>query len=218
MKIAGIILLIILCLLVSALLFCLFSKIRLVLLFTKPKGKKPSASMHLEFLGGRIKKEIPFSVKKEKHSQASTGDAPTDDLTFKQKIKKYYELFIRVKNTWSKSKRSVRKRILAEDITLSMEFGTDDAAHTGIMTGVLWGAVYNVIAFLANFIRVTEPEIKINPNYNEEDMLEFDGRCILKLSLANIISVFLILYINYYFEKRKQTKKEKAAVKNVNTN
>ena len=74
-----------------------------------------------------------------------------------------------------------------------------------------------MIGFIANFIRVTEPQIHISPDY-ENELLEFDGRCILKLSVANIISILLIVYINYCLENKKQTKKEKAAINNVNTN
>ncbi len=218
MKIAGLIFLTIFLFLLLALLICLFLKIRLVLLFSKKAGSKFSSSVHIELFGGKIKKDISLCYKKKEPSEkADKPDGESDKLTFTQKVKDYYQKFLLLKNTWAKSKRGVRKRIIAEEISLNISFGTGDAAHTGIITGSLWGAIYNVIAFFANFIRVTEPQINITPDY-ENELFEFDGKCILKLCAANIISVFLILYINYFIEKRKQTKKEKAAINNVNTN
>ena len=219
MNTVGIILLIILGLFLLTLLFCLFIKIRLVIALSKRESGKLKANLSLEIFGGKIKKTIPLAHKKAKAAKATTAKIEEADekLSFFQKVKKYYGIFLRLSHTWSKSKRAVRKKILAEKIYLNLSFGTGDAASTGILVGSLWGAIYNVIAFVSNFIRVTEPDMSINPSYDEE-LLDFEFECILKVSVANIISIISTLYINYYFADRKQTKKEKAAINNVNTN
>jgi len=217
MKIVSLIFLIILLLVFSALLILLFAKVRLVLTFSKTKNSGLTSDIYLEVSGGIIKKAIPLKGSKKKKKGKTETEIKDTELSITDKLKKYYDTFVHIKNTWSRSKRSVRKRIIAEEINLDISFGTGDAAHTGIATGALWGAVYNVIGFVANFIRVTEPQIHIHPDY-EAELLEFDGRCILKLSVANIISILLIVYINYCLENKKQTKKEKAAINNVNTN
>ncbi len=219
MNTVGLILLIISVLILILILFFLSLKIRLVIKFSKHQSEKVKSSFSVELFGGKIKKIFSFPKKKKADKKGHKKEETKKDaeLSFSQKIKKYYGIFLRVKKTWSKSKRAVRKRILAEKIYLNLNFGTGDASHTGILTGTLWGAVYNVIAFLANFIRVTEPQISINPSYDEE-LLDFEGECILKMSMANIISIILVLSTNYYLVNRKQTKKEKAAINNVNTN
>lgn len=213
MNTVGLILLIILGLLLLTLLFCLFIKIRLVISISKRESGKLNAVVSIELFGGKIKKTIPLAHKKAKAAKAKTAKSEDADskLSFSQKVKKCYGSFLRIRRTWYKSKRAVRKRILAEKIYLNLSFGTGDAASTGILVGSLWGAIYNVIAFVSNFIRVTEPQICINPSYDEE-LLDFEFECILKVSVANIISIISVLYINYYFEGRKQTKKEKAAI------
>ena len=219
MNIVGHILLIILGLLLLTLIFLLFVKIRLVISLSKKEGGKLNANLSVELFGGKIKKNIPLAHKKAKAEKTKTAKSEEADekLSFLQKVKKYYRIFLRISRTWSKSKRAVRKRILAEKIYLNFSFGTGDAASTGILTGSLWAAIYNVIAFIANFIRVTEPQISINPSYDEE-LLGFDCECILKIRLANIITILTIIAVNYYFINKKLSKKEKAAINNVNTN
>lgn len=219
MNTVGLILLIISALILLLIMFCIFVKVRLVLSFSKKQNGKLKAFLFIELFGGKIKKTISLAHKKAKARKATTAKSEEADskLSFSQKVKKYYRIFLRVSGTWSKSKRAVRKRILAEKIYLNLNFGTGDAAHTGMLVGTLWAAIYNVIAFIANFIRVTEPKICINPSYDEE-LLDFDGECILKISLANIITILTIIAVNYYFTNRKLSKKEKAAINNVNTN
>lgn len=220
MNTVGLVLLIITFLILLMIVFCLFIKIRLVASFSKRKNEKFNLSFSLELFGGRIKKNIPLVPKKKRKKSKSEKLKIEDEnitLSFRQKVKKYYGIFLRISQTWARSKRKVRKRIMAEKICFNLSFGTGDAAHTGILTGSLWAATYNVIAFIANFIRVTEPQISINPSYDEE-ILDFDGECILKISLANIITILTIIAVNYYFTNKKLSKKEKAAINNVNTN
>lgn len=219
MKAFGIIAAAIAIILTLAVAVCLFMKIRLVAGFSKKPGKKPDFSLCLHLFGGKIKKDI-FPKEKGRTKKPKTPphiEKEKDcDLTFKEKVKKYYGIFLRVKNVWSKSKRTVRKRILVESLRLGINFGTGDAASTGIGVGSLWAAIYGVVAFLANFVRVTEPDITVAPDY-ENSVIDVGGECIIKFSLANLIAIAFVVLVNYYFVDKKLTKKEKGANKNVNT-
>ncbi len=201
---------------VILLILILFIRINLCVTFSKKLHSKTRFFINLEFFGGRIKKKIDLAKKAKKETEAIEKDIESVKLSFKEKVKKYYHTFKLIKGTWDKSKLSVRKRILLKKTSLSVTFGTGDAAHTGILTGILWAGIYDVIAFISKFIRVTQPEICVNPIYDEES-LEIKGECILTLSLANIISIITRLSLNYFLVKRKLRKKEKAAITNGNS-
>ncbi len=202
--------------LVLLLILILFIRINLSVSFSKKLHSKMRFSINLELFGGRIKKKIDLPKKAKREAQKLKKEIKSVKLTFKEKVKKYYRTFKLIKGTWEKSKLSVRKRILLKKTSLSVTFGTGDAAHTGIMTGILWSGIYDVIAFISKFIRVTQPQICVNPIYDEEQ-LEIRGECILTLSLANIISIITILSLNYFLVQRKLRKKEKAAITNGNS-
>lgn len=217
MKIIGLIILIILSVLALCLAVCLFVKIRLIVNFVKPRDGKSKAEVRLELFSGRVIKKLDNVVDKAAHAEHKKGeDQKYDKLSFSQKVKKYYPVFRRIRYTWLKSKAKVRKNIFAEKLELNVTFGLEDADQTGIATGSMWAAAYNVIAFAANFVRITEPQIHINPVYDEE-LCEADGECIVTFRIVNIISILISVGINYYFINRKLSKKEKAAINYVNT-
>ena len=215
MKIIGLVVLAIFVLLLG---FCLFVKIRLIIDFDKPRGGKGIFSANIELFGGRFRKSlIPPSADRAPASEAMPQGEATHDIAFKDKVKKYYQVFVRVRYTWLKSKAKVRKNIFAQKLLLDVRFGLDDAAATGIAAGAVWAAVYNVIAFLSSVIRISEPEVNITPVFDDE-LIEAKAQCILSFTVANIISILASLGLNYLNINRKLSKKEKAAINYVNTN
>ena len=216
MSTTGFMVLIVFLVLILLLIFLLLIPFNLKFSFSKVHSEKLKSKVTLETFGGKLKKTIEIP-KKKKHKKKDNKKEKKDKLSFTQKVKKYYNAFKLIKSTWKKSKKGIRKRILLKKAYISVTFGTGSASQTGIATGALWAGIYDVFAFFSNFIRITEPDVKVNPVYDEE-RLELEGECILRLTLANIISIITIISLNYLKEKRKLTKKEKAAIKNGNSN
>ena len=198
--------------------FCLFVRVRLNLFFVKSRGTKGILSAKIELFGGRVSKSlISPSARRAPHNEAKSQSEVHDDTAFKEKLRKYYRAFVRVRYTWLKSKAKVRKNVFAEKLSLDVRFGLDDAAATGIAAGTVWAAVYNVIAFLSSVIRISEPEVNITPVFDDE-LIEAKAQCILSFTVANIISILASLGFNYLNINRKLSKKEKAAINYGNTN
>ena len=223
METLGLIMLIILSVLVLFIILCLFVKVRLV--FTASKGDEEALgfSVHISLFGGKFTRMLfpgksdPPDHKKDKKTKKKENSQPEENSGFFQKVSKYYKAFLKIKYTYIKSKPKIRRNISVDRFMLNLKFGMDDAAQTGMATGALWAGVYNVVAFVAGIVRLTEPEITITPDY-ERQKLEFEFESIMRFRLVNIINVLITLGINYYFINKKLTKKEKAAINYGNTN
>ncbi len=190
----------------------LITKLKLKIAIEKKSGEKPTALITVETLGGLIKKNLS-DIKKPKPGKKNIKSSGSNDSGLRKKINTYYKNFKKIKFIFLNSKHKARKKILIEKFRLNIDFGLDDAAHTGIATGSLWAGIYNVIAFLSHISLISEPEICVNADY-ENEKLAFDGECIIILRLANIISILYVIGINYFTLKNK----EKAAINYGNTN
>ena len=195
---------------------CIFVKLRLKIRVYKEPVMKTTLEASLETMGGLIKKYLSSSglpkAKKKKSKAHTQTSATQNDQSTKQKVSSYYSTFCRIKRVFMLSKHKVRKNILVEKLRLKVDFGLDDAAHTGIATGAVWAGIYNAVAFVSHIARLNEPEITVNPDF-ENEKLAFDGECIIVLRLANIINILIITGFNYFTQKNK----EKAAINNVYT-
>ena len=186
--------------------FCLFVRVRLNLVFVKPRGAKGILSANIELFGGRVSKSLlsPSDNMASSNEVKNQSDV-CDDTAFKEKLRKYYQAFVRVRYTWLKSKAKVRKNVFAQKLFLDVRFGLDDAAATGIAAGAVWAAAYNVIAFLSSVIRISEPEVNITPLFDDE-LIEAKAQCILSFTVANIISILISIGYNYFIINRKLLK------------
>lgn len=208
------------CLLILAALFtviagiCVCVKFRMKITANKKPGENPVLKVTTETVGGLFKLDL-YNLINKKSQKNSTPEnaAPASDSDIGNKIASYYRTFCKIKQIFLRSKRRFRKNIFVERIFMTADIGLDDAAHTGIATGVLWTGIYNVVGLISSVARLSEPEISVNPDF-ENEKLAFDVECIIVLRLANIISILLTVGINYLTLKNK----EKAAINYDNTN
>lgn len=215
MQIFGLIILIILSVLILFAIVCLFAKINLCIRFKLNNDGTSECNLSFLLFGGRYSKKIDLKEKKDspqadKHKSDHENETEKN-LPLTERIKKYYTVFLKIKYTWLKSKKKIRKNILIQKLALNIKLGLEDAAVTGTTTGVLWTAIYNVIAFISNFATLTPPDITITPMFDKE-CVEADGECIISFRIVNIIGILITVGINYYLVNKKLTKKEKAAI------
>jgi predicted secreted protein len=90
---------------------------------------------------------------------------------------------------------------------LDLKFGFSDPMVTGIMTGVLNGAAYNIMAILDRNMSVKHWDIAIAPDFDRE---QFSLRfyCILRTRMVHAI-VIGIRFIKIWIHIRKKLKEEK---------
>lgn len=192
----------------------LLAKITVKLNFLKHRGKKPTVSFEILIFGKPFKKQMVKMKKSRAKKQEESKEESCDDISFLKKTKLWYNNFLIFKDVYKKNSAKIRKTINATKIHFNLEFGTGDAAKTGILTGAVWAGIYNVISFISRLIRITEPKINVSPEFNQR-LCSFDGECIIKARVVNLIRVILSVGISYYFVSKKY--KKKAANNYVNT-
>lgn len=195
--------LIILGLLVLALVIAsFFVKVRVIFDFSKKSGKKLKTSFDITVCGF----SIGSKAKKRTEKHLSKEDSqPEADVSFFDKVKNYYGLFLDFKDTYKKNSRKIRRTVYIESLCLNVRFGLGEAAKTGMATGGVWAGIYNVIAFAARIFTISEPRVEVTPLYNELKC-ELDGECIISARMANLIVALVSVGISYYFISKKRNK------------
>lgn len=129
-----------------------------------------------------------FSKKEKLKKTDNIKSAPERNLSF-----------VIVKDIYTSSKKDIlsivsylkKKAVLLENIDFELDFGYQDAASTGMMTGIINGAAYNIVSILCNNLKVITWDIRITPDFENE---KFDAKlcCIAKIKTAHIIVVGLM--------------------------
>lgn len=98
-----------------------------------------------------------------------------------------------------------KKAVKVKEVHFDLKFGFEDAAATGIMTGVLNAAVYNMLAFLHRNITIDAWHINIEPVYNTQKC-DVSMKSIIRINLAYTIAA--IIKVVKILEKIKKNSKE----------
>jgi hypothetical protein len=73
------------------------------------------------------------------------------------------------------------------NFNLKLSLGAGDAATTGILYGVTWIVLGNIMAFTSSYLKVYEPKIAVIPIFSQVQ-LSVDFSCIISLKLGHIIN------------------------------
>jgi hypothetical protein len=93
----------------------------------------------------------------------------------------------------------IRKKILLSKLEWETEFGTGDAAITGILSGVLWGIKGNLFTILKRHVRSKKISFNIIP-YFDKELFKTYVHCIIQLKIGHaIIASIKALYL--YFKR-----------------
>ena len=80
----------------------------------------------------------------------------------------------------------------------------EDPALTGILSGMVYGVYYNLLALIDQNLRLEKTETNISPNF-QTPCFDLRFRCILRIKPAHIIIVLLKcfkIYLKYKKEKK----------------
>ncbi len=159
------------------LLFLIFVKVSIDIRYIK-KNKSNLLLLKVSILNNliRFNKTIALSkqvkeksikvIKKSKVKKKIKKKSP-DTLSLEDNLKKIHLIYNIIKDTFSASTSYIKKKIILELIIVKIDFGIDDAAVTGITSGLVWGTTYNLLSVLNNNINIKNIDIEIQPNFNK---------------------------------------------------
>lgn len=100
----------------------------------------------------------------------------------------------------------VRKGVSMSDFEFDLSFGTAEACSTAVTVGALYALVYNLLGLCDKIIRITKPNVKITPFFNEA-VFSLKVKGIIKTTVAHIIAtavIFAFKYSKYKSQKRRK--------------
>ena len=97
----------------------------------------------------------------------------------------------------------LNRYVKLDDITIRIGFGTGDAPSTAILIGVLWTIVYGLIGKIGSICKIKNHNVSINPDYNNT-VFSFEGKCIIKSSIAYIIIIAITILMKIKSRKGKE--------------
>ena len=142
------------------------------------------------------KKKWKKSAVQEDNSKAEKLNKKLYFDEHKNRIDGYMRVFREIKADTVKILRYLAEHAMVfELIDVNIDFGFENAMHTGIFTGVLNGFVYSVLSVIHNCSRLKKMEIMIQPEFYKVCFTS-KLRCILRLKNVHIIIiVFNVLKI-----------------------
>lgn len=143
---------------------------------------------------------------KEKAKRSGQDKKPLSFEEKRDEVSKYIKIFEGTKDEAAQILDYASKNaIVFEKIYTDIEFGFEDAMHTGIFTGVLNGFVYGVLGFIHQHSRLLDMRVNIQPVFENPCFIVQAG-CILRLKNVHII----IVAINILKILRKIRKTERS--------
>ena len=99
-------------------------------------------------------------------------------------------------------------KITLKNLSFKMNFGTGNACHTSILTGLLWTFCGIIISFLHRFMKVEKKQVVIKPNYTEKN-INLELYCIFNSRIVYIIVIGFMILTHFTKNKRALFKAEK---------
>ncbi len=152
--------------------------------------------------------DIPIKHKTETPKSEKEKKTAEDKTPF-GKVFEMFDNIRRLRTTHLLSREYIKKHIFLEMVLFDFEFGLSDAAKTGMATGAVWAAVYNLFAFVTRNFSVGRHEFHIQPNY-EKEVVNAKLEGIIKFRIVHIIGILLVVLKNYLKTGRQSTKAQSA--------
>lgn len=104
----------------------------------------------------------------------------------------------------------MRRRITAENIRIVLDFGTGDAAHTGMVYGAIWSLTGSIYPRIDQYIVAEFPTLDITPDFYEK-RFDIKFKSIIKVRPVHIINAaavtfakFGLTYLKNNFRKERE--------------
>ena len=151
-------------------------------------------------------KKCLTSPKKNEKPEKEKEDGGTI-AEYKGKIKDILYIFGKIKSDIADILSFCAEKVISfKELDLSVVFGLDDPMDTGIVNGLLYGAVYDILGFVHNRSNIEKCSADISPDF-ENKCFSVKLRCILRLK--NVHITFMIVKTVKLLIKIKKLAKER---------
>lgn len=139
------------------------------------------------------KKKPPQKEKKQKTVQKSEEKKEEDGKQEKNKLS--LDSIKQIFETVYDALKFLKKHLTFFNLRFVLEFGTGDAAQTGILTGTAWAIFYNIAGLADRVFVLKNHEIDVKPHFDDE-LFDFDFECVAGLRLFWIFPLVISLLKN----------------------
>jgi len=163
----------------------LLAPVRLYITYSKEENKTVAA-VDVKYMF------VKFRVYPDGSSKKTKEKPEKKEISFdekKIKLEQYIRIFEGIKHDVVKIiDYATKKAMIIEKIGVNVEFGFEDAMHTGIFTGILNGFVYSVLGTVHHHATLKDMEVNIQPIFGNP-CFKTHLNCILRLKNVHIIVV-----------------------------
>jgi len=157
--------------------------IRLCIAYNKDETKG-TATMNVRYMF--------FNIRVYPSKKPKKQDKPKEPFSYEKKkteIEKYIRIFDAIKADIIKIiDYATSKAMIVEKIGINIDFGFDDAMHTGIFTGIINGFVYNILGVIHHLSVLEEMDVNIQPVFGKK-CYKIQSQCIIRIKNVHIIVV-----------------------------
>lgn len=122
--------------------------------------------------------------KKEKNGETTKEKKP--DKFNLESLGKYTAVLKNLFTDINKMFGHFKKKVKANEFKVDVTFGMEDAAETGIATGIIWAFIGSVYPVVDTIIDVKDPVINVNPKFNCE-YFKFEYKGIYKIRIYKVL-------------------------------
>lgn len=135
-----------------------------------------------------------FDNSKKKEEKADKNDNKGEDKKESRSkfnislLNKYTDILKQLFNDIKEIFRYFKRKVKAKEFKIDITFGMEDAAETGIATGMVWAFIGTVYPLVDTVIDIKNPVINVNPKFNCE-YFNFEYKGIYKIKIFNILYI-----------------------------
>jgi hypothetical protein len=140
--------------------------------------------------------KFSFEVAEEVESEKSTKPIQKKEQIFSMsQIQEIQNTTAKLYNQYFDALNYIRRKVCITNLEWETEFGTGDAAITGILSGVFWGIKGNLFTIMKRHTHSEHIAFKIIP-YFDKELFKTYLHCIIKLKIGHaIIATAKIAYL-----------------------